>query len=376
MKYLFYSFSFFLLLAGCVSKNKNLDKKDDPRLSKLNVPEGFNISLFATDVDNARSMVMGDKGTLFVGNRTGKNVYALVDADNDGVAEKKYTIVSGLKMPNGVAFRNGSLYIAELNKIWRIDDIESNLENPGNPVLVNDSFPDKEHHGWKYLAFGPDDKLYVPVGAPCNICDDSEKDPRFASIMRLNPDGSELEVYVHGVRNSVGFTWHPDTKELWFTDNGRDMMGDDLPADELNVAVQKDEHFGYPYCHQGDTPDPELSKGKNCSEFKAPAMNLTPHGAALGLKFNTGNMFPEKYRNQLFIAEHGSWNRSSPIGYRVMLATLEDGKVVSYTPFIDGWLEEGKAWGRPVDILFLKDGSMLVSDDHANAVYRVTYEGK
>ncbi len=375
MKYFFYSLSFILALAACESKNKNLDKKDDPRLAKLNVPEGFNISLFATDVDNARSMALGDNGTIFVGNRTGKNVYALVDADNDGVAEKKYTIASGLKMPNGVAFRNGALYIAELNKIWRIDNIENNLESPGQPVLISDSFPDKEHHGWKYLAFGPDDKLYVPVGAPCNICDDSEKDPRFASILRLDPDGTNMEVYAHGIRNTVGFTWHPATKELWFTDNGRDMMGDDLPADELNIATQKDEHFGYPYCHQGDTPDPEYSKGRNCNEFKAPAMNLTPHGAALGLKFNTGNMFPEQYRNQLFIAEHGSWNRSSPIGYRVMIASVENGKVVSYKPFIDGWLESDKAWGRPVDILFLKDGSMLVSDDHANAVYRVTYKG-
>lgn len=362
--------------ASCEPKNKALEEKDDPQLSKLKVPEGFKVSFFAKDVDNARSMAIGDKGTVFVGNRKAKNVYALVDADNDGVAEKKYTVAKGMNTPNGVAFHNGSLYIAEISKIWRLDNIESNLENPGQPVLVSDSFPTAEHHGWKYIAFGPDGKLYVPVGAPCNICDDNEKDKRFSSIMRMNPDGSELEVYAHGVRNSVGFTWHPESKELWFTENGRDMLGDDLPPDELNVAAKKDENFGYPYCHAGELLDPEYGKGKNCADYKAPAAKLTPHGAALGIKFNTGSMFPEKYKNHVFIAEHGSWNRSKPIGYRVMMATLENGTVKSYEPFIDGWLNNGEAWGRPVDVLFLKDGSLLVSDDHANAVYRVTYAAK
>lgn len=367
-----------LLIAytSCEPKNKALEKKDDPQLSKLKVPEGFKVSFFAKDVDNARSLAIGDNGTVFVGNRKGKSVYALVDADKDGVAEKKYTIVSDLSTPNGVAFHNGSLYIAQVSKIWRIDNIESNLEKPGKPVLVNDSLPTEEHHGWKYIAFGPDGKLYVPVGAPCNICNDNEKDKRFASIMRMNPDGSELEVYAHGIRNSVGFTWHPETKELWFTENGRDMLGDDLPPDELNIATKKDENFGYPYCHAGEILDPEFGKGKDCADYKAPAFKLTPHGAALGIKFNTGSMFPEKYRNQAFIAEHGSWNRSKPIGYRIMMANVQDGKVTSYQPFIDGWLNNGEAWGRPVDVLFLKDGSMLISDDHANAVYRVSYAAK
>ncbi len=368
-----------LLLAGCLAltaceqKNKALEQKGDPRLAGLNLPPGFAISFFADEVDNARSLALGDQGTVFVGNRKGKNVYALVDADNDGIAEKKYTIASGMNTPNGVAFHNGALYIAEIDKIWRIDNIESTLENPAKPVLVSDSFPSKTHHGWKYIAFGPDGKLYIPVGAPCNICNDSEKDARFASITRMNADGTGLEVYTHGVRNTVGFTWHPQTGELWFTDNGRDMMGDDIPPDELNIATAKDEHFGYPYCHAGNIPDPEFGSGRDCSEFKAPAANLTPHGAALGIKFNTGSMFPEKYRQQVLIAEHGSWNRSVPIGYRVMLASIEGNAVTSYEPFIDGWLENGKTWGRPVDLLFLKDGSMLISDDHANAVYRVTY---
>lgn len=372
-------YAIFLVLTvfiACQPKNKALEKKDDPQLAKLKVPEGFAVSFFARDVDNARSMAIGDKGTVFVGNRKGKNVYALVDADNDGVAEKKYTVAKGMNTPNGVAFHNGSLYIAEISKIWRIDNIESTLENPGQPVLVFDSLPTAEHHGWKYIAFGPDNKLYVPVGAPCNICDDNEKDKRFSSIMRLNADGTGAEVYAHGIRNSVGFAWHPASGELWFTENGRDMLGDDIPPDELNIAVKKDENFGYPYCHAGTIPDPEFNKGKNCADFKAPAAALTPHGAALGIKFNTGGMFPEKYRNQVFIAEHGSWNRSKPIGYRVMMATVNGNSVKSYTPFIEGWLTNGEAWGRPVDVLFLKDGSMLVSDDHANAVYRVTYTAK
>jgi glucose/arabinose dehydrogenase len=376
MKYLSpFAFACFILFS-CGQKNKALEEKDDPQLALLKAPEGFTISFFAKDVDNARSLALGDNGTVFVGNRKGKNVYALVDADKDGVAEKKYTVASGLNMPNGVAFHDGSLYIAELNKVSRIDNIESTLENPGKPVLINDSFPSDEQHGWKYIAFGPDGKLYVPVGAPCNICDDNQKDKRYASIMRMNADGSGLEVYANGIRNTVGFTWAPQTNDLWFTENGRDMLGDDLPPDELNIATKKDENFGYPYCHAGSIIDPELGKGKKCDDYKAPARTLTAHGASLGIKFNTGNMFPDKYKNQVFIAEHGSWNRSKPIGYRIMMATVENGDVKSYEPFINGWLNNGEAWGRPVDVLFLKDGSMLISDDHANAVYRVTYKAK
>ncbi len=355
-------------------KNKALEKPpEEPRLSEIKLPQGFHISLFAK-VNNARSLALGEKGTVFVGNRTGDSVYALVDGDDDGYAEKKYVVASKMKMPNGVAVYNGALYIAELSKIWRIDNIEANLENPPKPVLVNDSFPAVEHHGWKNIAFGPDGKLYVPVGAPCNICNDNEKDKRYASITRMNPDGSGLEVFTNGVRNSVGLAWHPDTKELWFTDNGRDQLGDDVPADELNRAPQKDMHFGYPYCHEGRISDPEFGKGHDCSQFVPPAARLGPHVAALGLKFYTGSMFPASYHNQIFIAEHGSWNRSQPIGYRISLVTLEGNTVKNYQPFAEGWLQNGKAWGRPVDVLQLKDGSLLVSDDYANAVYRITYE--
>ena len=363
-----------IFIASCSDvKNKGLEEKGDPRLDSITLPAGFRISIFADSVVNARSLAMGTNGTIFVGSRNAKSVYALVDADNDGVAEKKYTIAEGLNSPNGVAFHNGSLYIAEISKISRIDNIESTLENPAKPVVVFDSLPDKTHHGWKYIAFGPDGKLYVPVGAPCNICDDNEKDTRFASIIRMNPDGTGFEVFAHGIRNTVGFTWDPHTGNLWFTDNGRDQMGDDVPPDELNVVTQAGQHFGYPYCHAGTIKDPELNKSKDCGQFVQPVKNLSPHGAALGLKFISGSMFPAEYQNQLIIAEHGSWNRSKKIGYRLMLAKRNGNTVSSYEPFAQGWMQNEKAWGRPVDVLQLKDGSLLVSDDHANVVYRITY---
>ena len=278
-------------------------------------------------------------------------------------------------MPNGVAYRNGDLYVAEVNRILRFNDIEANLTNPPTPEVIFDQYPTEKHHGWKFIAFGPDDKLYVPVGAPCNICE--SEDEVFASITRMNPDGSDMEIIQHGVRNTVGFTWHPETKELWFTDNGRDMLGDDIPACELNHAPQDGMHFGYPYCHQGNLPDEEFGELRPCSDFTAPAYNLGPHVAPLGVEFYTGNQFPESYSGQIFIAEHGSWNRSKKIGYRVMMVTLEDGQAVSYEPFATGWLneEDDDVWGRPVDIEWMPDGSMLLSDDFGNAIYRIHYVG-
>ena len=365
-----------LVCAGFMTgscQNKALKKTSDPKLADIKLPDGFSISIFADNVDNARSLALGANGTVFVGNRQSDKVYALVDEGNDGKADNKYTIAQGLNMPNGVAFYNGALYVAELNKIWRFDNIESSLGAPPQPVLIRDSFPSSKHHGWKYIAFGPDGKLYVPVGAPCNICDDNETDKRYASITRMNADGSGFEIFAHGVRNTVGFDWHPTSNELWFTDNGRDNMGDDVPGDELNLASRAGLHFGYPYCHAYNVKDPEFGDKRSCSEFIAPASVLAPHTAALGMKFYTGNMFPSEYKNQVFIAEHGSWNRSTPIGYRVMLVKLDGNKVVSYEPFADGWLKSGKAWGRPVDVLQMKDGSLLVSDDFANVIYRITY---
>jgi glucose/arabinose dehydrogenase len=300
----------------------------------------------------------------------------LVDKDNDGQSDEKYTLLTGRKMPNGVAFHNGALYVAEVDKIWRLDNIESNLAAPPAPVLVYDSLPHDTHHGWKYIAFGPDGKLYIPIGAPCNICNNSERDPRYASISRINPDGTGFEVFASGVRNTVGFDWHPVTHQLWFTDNGRDQMGDDIPPDELNTAPKAGMHFGYPYCHAGTIADPEYGKKRSCDEFTPPAANLSPHTAALGMKFYTGKMFPSTYKNIIFIAEHGSWNRSKPIGYRIMTLRMGIRGEFKYLPFAEGWLRSGKSWGRPVDVLQQPDGSLLVSDDFANVIYRITYDGK
>ena len=349
----------------------------DLPLNSIQLPAGFSIGVFA-EVENARSMAISPGGTIFVGNRNEDKVYAIKDTDGDHVADKKWVIASGLNMPNGVAFKDGDLYIAEVSKISKLPGIESKLSNPGKPVIVYDKYPSETHHGWKYIAFGPDGKLYVPVGAPCNICE--SKDPVFASITRINADGSNMEVFASGVRNTVGFTWKPDTKEIWFTDNGRDMMGDNIPPCELNTASKMGMNFGYPYCHGGSIKDPEFGDKRSCGDFTKPAQNLGPHVAPLGLKFYTETMFPATYRGQLFIAEHGSWNRSKDAGhtgYRISLVKIENNQAKSYETFASGWLgaDKRKAWGRPVDILVLPDGSLLVSDDQANVIYRISYKG-
>ncbi|MEQ5791772.1 sorbosone dehydrogenase family protein [Muricauda sp. NFXS6] len=346
-------------------------------LDRLNLPEGFSIALYAENVEGARSMAMGADGTLFVGTRNEGKVYALKDTDGDYKVDENYTIASDLDQPNGVAFKNGDLYVAAVSKMFKYTDIESQLENPQDPELIYDDYPTEFHHGWKYIAFGPDDKLYVPVGAPCNICDSATVDKRYASITRMDLEGKNREIVAHGVRNTVGFTWHPDTDELWFTDNGRDMMGDDIPPGELNKLTEAGQHFGYPYCHGGTVKDPEYGDQRPCSDFVPPVQPLGAHVAALGVKFGKGPMFPEAYRGHAFLAEHGSWNRSSKVGYRITMVKLENGEAVSYEPFIDGWLDEEsqEAFGRPVDLLFLEDGSLLISDDEGNAIYRVTYKG-
>ncbi len=342
-------------------------------IDRIKLPEGFKISVYAEDIKDARSMTLGANGTLFVGNRSGGKVYAIVDNNKDFKADEVFVIASNLNSPCGVAFKDGSLYVAEIDKILRFDDIEKNLKNPPKYKVVYDKYPKEGHHGWKYIAFGPDGKLYVPVGAPCNVCD--EKDEIFSTITRMNPDGTGLEIYAKGVRNSVGFAWHPTSKELWFTDNGRDMLGDEVPTDELNYAPKQGMHFGFPYCHQGDLLDPEFGKDKKCEDYNSPAQKLNPHGAALGMRFYTGTSFPEEYRNQIFIAEHGSWNRSAKIGYQLSLVKLNGNQAVSHIPFAIGWLNEttDEVWGRPVDVLIMPDGSMLVSDDKANAIYRIRY---
>jgi glucose/arabinose dehydrogenase len=348
-----------------------------PQLEKIKLPPGFSIAVWADKVDGARQMALAPDGTVFVGTQRQGNVYALADRNKDNRADAVVTLASGLNTPNGVAFRDGTLYVAELNRVVRFDNILASLKpgmTPLTPAVVNDKFPSDRLHGWKYLAIGPDGMLYVPVGAPCNVCD--RPDP-YNSIMRMKPDGSGLETFARGIRNTVGFTWHPDTRDLWFTDNGRDMLGDEQPNDELNRATKAGLHFGYPYCHEGSIVDPEFGKGRACADYVPPAQKLGPHVAALGLKFYTGSMFPAEYRKQLFIAQHGSWNRTPAAGhtgYRIMLARVSGDRVVGYETFAEGWLEDGKqAWGRPVDVLELSDGSLLVSDDRTHAIYRITY---
>jgi glucose/arabinose dehydrogenase len=356
-----------LVIAACPSSGVDLP------LERIKLPPGFRISLFAGDVPAARAMAFSPSGTLFVGSMQG-NVYALPDTNTDHKADKVITIAKGLEMPVGVDFRDGALYVSALHRILRYDNIDARLENPPQPVVVNDIFPKEKSHGWKFIRFGPDGYLYVPVGAPCNIC--KSADERFASIMRIKPDGSGLEVFAHGVRNTVGFDWHPLSKELWFTDNGRDWMGDDQPPDELNTAPTRGLHFGYPFCHGGDIADPNFGKERPCKDFVPPAMKLGPHVAALGMRFYTGKMFPEAYRNQIFIAEHGSWNRSRKTGYRVSLVRLEGKRAVSYAVFASGWEKDDSRWGRPADVQVAPDGSLLVSDDYAGAIYRITYSEK
>jgi glucose/arabinose dehydrogenase len=344
-------------------------------LEKLRMPEGFGINVWAEDIDNARSMDYSPSGTLFVGTRSKGNVYALKDTDGDGKSDKKWTIYRDGKMPNGVAFKDGDLYVAEVSRILKFEDIESKLDNPGEPIVVYDQYPTETHHGWKYIAFGPDGKLYVPVGAPCNICESEE--PVFNSITRLNPDGTDFEILHRGVRNTVGFDWHPVSGDLWFTDNGRDRLGDEKPECELNHAPETNMHFGYPYCHQGDIPDPEFGEKKNCSEFTPPALKLGPHTAPLGMEFYKGSNFPKEYINQIFIARHGSWNRSKKIGYDLVRVKMSsDGKAAEYVPFISGWLDEESddVWGRPVDVEVLPDGTMLLSDDFADVIYRIYFK--
>jgi glucose/arabinose dehydrogenase len=341
-------------------------------LERIKLPPGFEISVFAENIPNARSLALGKNNVLFVSTRSAGRVYAVRYRDNK--ATQLITLASGLQMPNGVALRDGSLYVAEVNRILRYDNIEAQLDSfathPPKPVVVTDRFPRDSHHGWKFIRFGPDGWLYVPVGAPCNICEPNPE--RYALIARIRPDGSGYEVFARGVRNSVGFDWDPRTKELWFTDNGRDWLGNDLPSDELNHAPKRGMNFGYPYCHQGDTPDPDFGT-RDCSEFIPPAVKLGPHVASLGMRFYTGSQFPAEYRNNIFIAEHGSWNRSRKIGYRVKRVVIEGARIVKHEVFAEGWLQGESVWGRPVDIEQMPDGSLLVSDDHAGAIYRITY---
>jgi glucose/arabinose dehydrogenase len=337
------------------------------RLDSIRLSPGFAISEYAPDVPGARSLALSPAGIVYVGTRGEGSVYAVVDEDRDGSAERVVTIARGLRQPNGIAWHGGSLYVAEVHRIIRFAAIDDQLDDPSVAVVVRE-LPEQDSHEWRYIGFGPDGKLYVGFGAPCNAC---IPESPLGSIARMNPDGSEFEVFASGVRNSVGFDWHPGTGELWFTDNGRDRLGDDVPADELNIAPRAGLHFGFPLCHQGNVPDPELGGRRPCSEFEPPALRLGAHVAALGMRFYDGAMFPEEYRGRIFVAQHGSWNRSSKVGYRVVSVKLEGDRAVEAEPFAEGWLQGEEAWGRPVDVLVMPDGALLVSDDRAGAIYRI-----
>ena len=351
---------------------------DSLQLDKLRLPPGFKIELLTDAVPNARQMALGryadGRGVIYVGSMTAGNVYA-VELEQDRAAAV-HIIASGLTKPVGVAYRKGQLYVSAISRILRLDGIDGRLTNPPKPIVVTDLLPIEAHHGWKFIAFGPDGWLYVPVGAPCNICN---PDDRFANIQRMKPDGSAMEVVARGVRNSVGFDWSPIDSSLWFTDNGRDMLGDDLPSDELNHVSKPGQHFGYPYCHQGDTPDLEFGTQRKCEEFVTPVVKLGAHVASLGMRFYTGKQFPDAYRNNVFIAEHGSWNRNQKVGYQIVRVILDNqGRFVRHEPFISGWLQKDASGkesvrGRPADVLVMPDGSLLISDDLAGAIYRVKY---
>ncbi len=361
---IFYSPLFLIPLttAGAGVKVKML-------LSAIEMPPGFAISVYADNVPGARSMALSPSGVLFVGTRQPGRVYAVLDRDRDMQADQVVTLAEGLEMPNGVALWDGDLYVAEVHRVLRYPQIETQLQSPPKPELVFDQFPKDRHHGWKFIRFGPDGRLYVPVGAPCNVC--RSDNGIYATITRMNRDGSGFEIFARGVRNSVGFDWHPRTGKLWFTDNGRDWLGDDQPPDELNQATVKGEHFGFPFCHGGDLSDPEYGPAQSCDQFTKPAVKLDAFVEPLGTQFYTGNMFPEAYRHQIFIAEHGSWNRTRKSGYRITVVRTNGGQVIGYETFAKGWRIGNSAWGRPVDVELMPDGSLLVSDDQNGVIYRI-----
>lgn len=361
-----------VLIGACSTRVDNpAEEMDGIHLDLIELPRGFEIELVTDQVPGARSLELSPNGILYVGTRGAGNVYAVTGVLDQAEQVSVATIATGLEVPNGVAWREGSLYVAERTRILRFEDIDSRLLDPGTPALVRDGYPDDRLHGWRFIRFGPDDMLYVPVGAPCNACE--SEDPIYGSITRIDPATGEREIVAHGIRNSVGFDWNPETGELWFTDNGADLMGDDLPPDELNRVTGSGLHFGFPYCHGGDFPDPDLGDERPCDQTVRPAIKLGPHVAALGMRFYTEEQFPSEYRGQIFIAEHGSWNRTDPTGYRVSVVRLEEGRAVEYTGFAEGWLQGEEAWGRPVDVEVAPDGALLVSDDMSGAIYRITY---
>lgn len=357
---------FALLMAGAV-----VAKAKQDLISKITLAPGFKIAVFAENVPTVRQLAFSPDGVVFVGTagKAGK-VYGLTVSEDYTKILQHYTIAVGLNRPNGVAFKDGSLYVAEVNRITRYKNIVNNLDNSVKPIVIYDQLPNKRHHGMKYLRLGPDGKLYTGIGVPCNICN---PDQIFGTLVRLNRDGSDFEIIAHGIRNSLGFDWQPGSNSLFFTDNGRDYLGDDLPPEELNQLLNIGSHFGFPYCHAGDLRDRKYGHQKDCKEFVAPVWKFKAHMAPLGMRFYQGTMFPKFYRGQLLVALHGSWNRSQPHGYKIVLVRFKQGQPVAQENFAEGWLQTSSVIGRPVDLLELPDGSILVSDNHQGVIYRISY---
>ncbi|MCC6916380.1 MAG: PQQ-dependent sugar dehydrogenase [Nitrosomonas sp.] len=361
-------FSSFIFLASlCALASQINAQEPELPLDKIKLPPGFSISVWAK-VPDARTMALGDQGTVFVGSKAAGNVYAITEKEG---SRQVHIIASKLKMPTGVAFHDGALFVSSVNKILRFDHIEVTLDQPAPARIITADYPKETYHAERFMAFGPDGRLYVSIGSSCNACEDNSD--HFALISRIQPDGTGYEIFAKGVRNSEGFDWHPITKELWFTDISREWMGDNLPPDELNHASGSGLHFGYPYCYGKEVSDPKLGAKRDCNKFTPPAIELNPHVAPMGIRFYNGTMFPTEYHNSIFIAEHGSWNRSRKVGYQIERVQLNANKIIKKETFAEGWLQENQAWGRPVDILVMSDGALLVSDDMAGVIYRISY---
>ena len=354
-----------LLLVPCFARSQDLP------LEALRLPPGFQISVFA-ELTNPRQLALSESGIVYAGSFRAGNLYGVIDANSDGSADKVVTIDHDLTLPTGIAIQDGDLYVGAVDKLLVYQNIDQTFESSPEPFVLYDELPEETHHGWKYLGFSPEDQLFFNVGAPCNVCE--KENPWFATIMSLDLNREPLkpEIFASGVRNTVGFSWHPGTGELWFTDNGRDLLGDDTPSCELNRAPKAGLHFGFPYIHASSVIDPEF--GAPVFPVEPPVVELGPHVAPLAMKFYTGTMFPERYRGEIFIAEHGSWNRTPKAGHTGYNITMVNPETGATTILIDGWLKNNVAWGRPTDILEMPDGSLLIADDHANVIYRLTYE--
>ncbi len=341
-------------------------------LDKISLPNGFSINIFADNIVGARSLVVGDNGVVFVSSPSTGKIIALQDRDGDGISEKKWLVASKLNFPNGLAFFEGSLYVGEIDRVIRIDSAEENLGSKPIVSTVISGLPNHKHHGYRYIGIGPDKKLYIGIGVPCNVCLINRD--TYGVIKRINLDGTSLETFATGIRNTMGFDWHPITGDLWFNDHGRDWLGDDIPSDELNHAPIKGLDFGFPYCHQGDLSDPEFGGKIPCDSFTPPKLNHGAHVAPNGLRFYSGNTFPDKYKNSIFIAQHGSWNRTVKSGYRITVVHLaDDDNGLLSNIFADGWTNNNRVFGRPVDLIVSPAGDLLVTDDHRGVIYRITY---